>query len=130
MSEIAQRDTLLSFINGELTNKACSVAIQAINVRGQVALEELSFPTKKDEDWRFTDLDAIKKNRFHSISDSKPSTLDNITEYILPEAVNTRLVFVNGTYNSKLSSISELPNHVIVGNMNEHGDHEASVDLP
>ena len=125
MSEIAQKETLLSFINGELTNKASSVAIQAINVRGQVALEELSFPTKKDEDWRFTDLNAIKKNSFHSISDSNPSTLENITEYILPEALNTRLVFVNGKYNSELSSISELPNHVIVGNMNEYGDHEA-----
>ena len=78
MSEIAQKETLLSFINGELTNKASSVAIQAINVRGQVALEELSFPTKKDEDWRFTDLNAIKTNSFHSISDSNPSTLDNI----------------------------------------------------
>lgn len=125
MSEVAQKNTLLSYINGHLTKKANSVAVQAINVRGQVALEETSFPTRKDEDWRFTDLNAIKKNRFTSVLDSNPSPLDDISNFYLPEALNTRLVFVNGIYNEKLSSISELPNHVIVGNMNEYGDHEA-----
>jgi Fe-S cluster assembly protein SufD len=125
MSEIAQKNTLLSYINGHLTKKANSVAVQAINVRGQVALEETSLPTRKDEDWRFTDLNAIKKNRFTSVLDSNPSPLDDISNFYLPEALNTRLVFVNGIYNEKLSSISELPNHVIVGNMNEYGDHEA-----
>lgn len=125
MSEVAQKETMLSFIDGDIVSNAETVAIRAINVRGQVALEETPFPTRKDEDWRFIDMSSIKKNRFSSVSESNPSAIGDISKHFLPEAMNTRLVFVNGVYNEELSSISELPHHVIVGNMTEFGEHDA-----
>lgn len=125
MSEVIQKDTMLSYINGEIQSNANSVAIRAINVRGKDALENTPFPTRKDEDWRFIDLNAIKKNRFTSVSYANAAEVGDISKHYLPEALNTRLVFVNGIYNEELSSISDLPNHVIVGNMSEYGDHDA-----
>ncbi len=125
MSEVIQKDTMLSFVDGEINSNANSVAIRAINVRGKEALENTPFPTRKDEDWRFIDLSAIKKNRFTSVSDANATDIGDISKHYLPEALNTRLVFVNGIYNEKLSSISDLPHHVIVGNMSEYGDHDA-----
>ncbi|NEQ87885.1 MAG: Fe-S cluster assembly protein SufD, partial [Moorea sp. SIO2I5] len=46
------------------------------------------------------------------------STLD-ISPVVLPEAVNSRLVFVNGIYAPELSSVAGLPEGVFVGNLAE-----------
>ncbi len=123
MSEVLQKDTMLSFIGGEIEPKGTSISIRAINERGRVALQETAFPTRKDEDWRFIDLKSITKNTFVSVEEAGANTIGDISEHYLPEALNTRLVFVNGVYNEQLSSISELPNGVIVGNMASYSDH-------
>lgn len=125
MSEVIQKETMLSYIDSEIDSTAESVAIRAINVRGKEALESTPFPTKKDEEWRFTDLRSITKNTFTRVNNAGAAELGDISQHFLPEALNTRLVFVNGVYNPSLSSISELPNHVIVGNLSEYGDHPA-----
>lgn len=125
MSEVLQKETMLSYIGGEIEPKGTSISIRAINERGRVALQETAFPTRRDEDWRFIDLKSITKNTFVSVEEAGANNVSDISEHYLPEALNTRLVFVNGVYNEELSSISDLPNGVIVGNMASYSDHDS-----
>jgi Fe-S cluster assembly protein SufD len=77
-------------------------------------LQEETIPSNKDEEWRFTDLSSILN--YHFVTPAQPVPPVNIHGLILPEAANTRLVFVNGIYAPELSSI-ELPTGVFVGDL-------------
>ncbi|MCG8372653.1 MAG: Fe-S cluster assembly protein SufD [Balneolales bacterium] len=125
MSEVINKATILDYIGSDIRSDATSVAIRAINMRGRDVIENVAFPTRKDEDWRFIDLKSITKNTFVSVEEANTAGHGDLSSHFLPEALNTRLVFVNGVFNKELSSISDLPNHVIVGNLSEYGEHDA-----
>ena len=125
MSEVIQRDTMLSYITGSVESSAESVAIRAINERGREDLEKTPFPTRKDEDWRFVDLKSITKSQFCKLEEANAADVGDISEHYLPEAMNCRLVFVNGVYNEELSSVEDLPNNVIVGNLAANADNNS-----
>lgn len=93
------------------------------NIREQSAswVSRLTVPTKKDEEWRFTDISELldldivaptfNNYRGVSLKDSLPIAR-NVTE-----AENTHLVFVNGKYLEELSNTSGLPEGIYVGNL-------------
>ena len=76
-------------------------------------LSSLSVPTRKDEDWRFIDLSSLTAGKFVTAGDN----VGAIRESPLPETQNSRLVFVNGVYNSELSDVSGLPEGLYVGTL-------------
>ncbi|MEX2602331.1 MAG: Fe-S cluster assembly protein SufD, partial [Balneolaceae bacterium] len=51
--------------------------------------------------------------------------IENPEQYFIPESENSRIVFINGVFNEKLSSLSGLPDKVIAGNLKDFLDHEA-----
>lgn len=65
---------------------------------------ELSVPTTRDEDWRFTDLSPLYKTAFHPVSRSIAVDAPAIRPFLIPEA-GSRLVFVDGVYAEFLSSV-------------------------
>lgn len=73
-----------------------------------------TFPTTRNEEWRFTDLSALRQVQFHL--ERELQSVD-ISPLILPEAVNSRLVFVNGIYAPDLSAVADLPSGLVVGNL-------------
>jgi Fe-S cluster assembly protein SufD len=66
-------------------------------------LDELSLPTTRDEDWRFTDISPLAKLSFSQVL--RPTYLEaaDVVHFYIEEAI-TRLVFVDGIYAPKLSS--------------------------
>ncbi|MEL4893980.1 Fe-S cluster assembly protein SufD [Crocosphaera sp. Alani8] len=88
-------------------------------------VQELTLPTKKDEEWRFTDLSKLYQLEFKS---GTPDTVDEsvIEEFILPEAKQSYLVFVNGKYASHLSNVSALPEDIYVGDLSQLPDPKKS----
>jgi Fe-S cluster assembly protein SufD len=72
-----------------------------------------TLPTKNDEEWRFTDLSALKQVNFQVASAS--ITSPKIT--LLQESENSRLVFVNGVYTAELSDVSGLLEGITVTNL-------------
>lgn len=73
-----------------------------------VALErahQLSVPTTRDEDWRFTDLSPLYKSAFAAPATSTPLAGEALAAYAIPEAA-ARLVFVDGVLSAALSSPS------------------------
>ncbi|MEA5620764.1 Fe-S cluster assembly protein SufD [Cronbergia sp. UHCC 0137] len=73
-----------------------------------------TLPSTRDEEWRFTDLSALKQVKFNCVGTLHGTSLQK--DLILPE-VSHRLVFVNGVYAPNLSNLSDLPNGVVVGNI-------------
>jgi Fe-S cluster assembly protein SufD len=45
------------------------------------------------------------------------TSLHDITPLTLPEAANSRLVFINGVYAPDLSAVADLPDSVVVSNL-------------
>jgi Fe-S cluster assembly protein SufD len=96
---------------------ASSDTLQTLRTHAALRVQEQTFPTTRDEEWRFTDLSALTQWTL-STSD-RPSTqisLEAIAPFLLPEAAS-RLVFVNGGYDAALSQVESLPPNVLVGNL-------------
>ncbi|PSB27286.1 Fe-S cluster assembly protein SufD [filamentous cyanobacterium Phorm 46] len=83
-----------------------------------------SFPTVKDEEWRFTDLSSLLQVPFH-VPQSYQSTV-KLADIIMPvknrDDLPLRLVFVNGFYAPDLSTVesavlSNLPSDFYAGNL-------------
>ena len=67
--------------------------------------EEKGFPTKKDEAWKYTSLNAILKNDF-SVFPKNENTVQysDVKKYYLHEVDTYKVVFVDGVFSSFLSS--------------------------
>ncbi len=71
---------------------------------------EHGFPTRKDEDWRYTRLDPILAVPFEAAVPGAGHRLSLSTiDALAAEVGGTRLVFVNGHFAPDLSSFTKLP---------------------
>ncbi|KAM3093388.1 Fe-S cluster assembly protein SufD [Phormidesmis sp. 146-35] len=84
--------------------------------RASAIVQELAIPNTRDEEWRFTDLSALLKVSFET-ADLSIIGFSEIQSFLLPETINSRLVFVNGFYAPDLSAVDNLPDGVLVGNL-------------
>ncbi|MEY4387964.1 MAG: hypothetical protein RLY20_3247, partial [Verrucomicrobiota bacterium] len=74
------------------------------------------FPTLKDEDWRFTNVAPLAKLTFKPAA-AGSITADTVKGVTFGSLNAHRLVFVNGQFTPKLSSIGQLPAGVTVKNL-------------
>ena len=86
--------------------------------------EELGFPTARDEEWRFTNVDPIRRTAFklstrQEMHGSMRSRLkaDQLKKALLGSLECTRLVFVNGHCSRELSLSRPLPRGVTAGSL-------------
>ena len=121
---VKEKETILDFLDGNFETVSNVSAIAGLNEKGAGNISEFPFPTKKDEDWRFTDLKSISRSHFVPVSEAGAVSAGDISEYYLPEATNSRLVFVNGDFDADLSSTTDIPDNVIVGTLAENADSE------
>jgi Fe-S cluster assembly protein SufD len=92
--------------------------LQPIRRVAMARFAELGFPTTKDEDWRFTSVGPIAQTVFSLPQDGggEPAPHE-LTPYTFPGLTCVRLVFVNGWYSTRLSSVGSLPPGVRVGSL-------------
>ena len=88
-------------------------------------LNATEFPHKKIEEWRFTNLRPLTKVDFVPEKDAGTHTATDIEKYFIPESDRSRMVFVNGKYQAKYSSVGGLGKGVTVGNLASYTDHNA-----
>ena len=75
---------------------------------------ERGFPTRRDEEWKYTDVTAIEKRAFTAL----PENLDSAaTPAGLGAYPGHRLVFVNGLYSPAHSSLGRLPAGVVLASL-------------
>ena len=82
------------------------------------ALNTTQFPYKRIEEWRFTDLRPVERTEFVPLSEAGTLPATDIEKYFIPESDRSRLVFINGQFHEKYSSIGGLGKGVTVGNLN------------
>ncbi|XGV96031.1 MAG: Fe-S cluster assembly protein SufD [Leptolyngbya sp. BL-A-14] len=89
--------------------------LNVIRDRAATRVQGLAIPSTREEEWRFTDLSDLLQVCFLSRSEQAPTlSFEAIQPLILPEAVSSRLVFVDGHYDPALSAVDDLPEGVIV----------------
>jgi len=92
--------SFLAFEEGlEPDNGMDSIRNQAIK-----DFENLGFPSKKEEDWKYTSLNAILKHDY-SVFPKKEDAIDyrDIKKYLIHDIDTYDLVFIDGIYSSHLS---------------------------
>lgn len=121
---VQEKETILNFLDGDFSSISDVAVIAGLNQKGAGNISEFPFPTKKDEDWRFTDLRSISRNHFVPVAEAGVNPVGDISDHYLPEAQESRLVFVNGEFDAERSSLDAIPVNVTVGTLVEFGDSE------
>ncbi|MBE9198599.1 MULTISPECIES: Fe-S cluster assembly protein SufD [unclassified Nodularia (in: cyanobacteria)] len=114
ISTLLNKDTYLTGLLDEVTAATAADCFQELRQGAANWVRHSSIPTTREEEWRFTDLSALRQVQFHVETQLKSVDISALT---LPEAVNSRLVFVNGVYAPDLSAVADLPSGVVVGNL-------------
>jgi Fe-S cluster assembly protein SufD len=87
---------------------------------GLALFAELGFPTLQNEDWRFTNVAPLAKLPFAPMFETpvvNGAETKALKEFAFTKLSGTRLVFVNGHYSAKLSTLEKLPAGVKVGSL-------------
>jgi len=87
---------------------------------------DAGFPTQKDEDWRFTNVSAIKKLAFKPVYEAQEGTsLSSFKDRSLVGELDAhRLVFVDGVFSKELSNLSDSQDGVVVMDLKQAFDHD------
>ncbi len=108
MSVVEQIDSKIDFLSG----LSISTVLPKNTVDNALAaLPGMDFPTKKDEYWKYTNLQTIRKGSFKAIENN--AAID-IEPFKVPNLEATRLVFVNGFYRADLSDANTAAGLVIL----------------
>ncbi len=80
---------------------------------------ELGFPTRKHEQWRFTNIAFLNRNEFLPVSEADDSGLksEDFEKYFLKGKNKYRLVFVDGFFSKELSKVNHDKGSIITGSM-------------
>jgi Fe-S cluster assembly protein SufD len=87
---------------------------------GLALFAELGFPTLQNEDWRFTNVATLAKLPFAPMFEAPAvngAETKALGDFAFTKLSGTRLVFVNGHFSPKLSTVEKLPAGVKVGNL-------------
>jgi Fe-S cluster assembly protein SufD len=87
--------------------------------------EQSGFPTKRNEEWKYTDVSAIANTnyRYEAITSAINISVEELNRFLLAGDKINRLVFVNGHFNEKLSLIKENKN-IRIETLNENLQNE------
>jgi Fe-S cluster assembly protein SufD len=87
--------------------------------------EQSGFPTKRNEEWKYTDVSVIANTnyRYEATASGVNITAEELNRFLLAGDKINRLVFVNGHFNEKLSVVKEIEN-IRVDTLNENLQNE------
>jgi len=85
-------------------------------------LANLSFPTTKDEEWKYTDVSCLGSLTFSNSAAISTDLEGLIAKHAAPEAFGNLIVFVNGEYSEKFSDITGVEQGLVVGTLFTLGD--------
>ena len=106
-----QRDRYLSALLHQAASAAEQSALNlgALRVAAQALVQERTFPSSRDEDWRFTDLSSMLERSFQAPAVLTEAVLEQAKALLADVSVTdaSRLVFVNGIFAESLSQLHD-----------------------
>ncbi len=92
--------------------------IQDARRAAQESLDELVVPERKQEIWRYSNIDKLFKNQFVPVDDDLTAFHEeDLDEYLLSDFDSYRVVIANGRCVPLLSNVYELPEGVRLGSL-------------
>lgn len=89
-------------------------------------LEGMRFPTRKDEDWKYTSVRTIVAEHW-TLATATPLNPDSVNKNAIPDLDDLRFVFVNGQFNPALSTPpAQWPEGLCIQSLAEAVENEAS----
>jgi Fe-S cluster assembly protein SufD len=93
-------------------------SVGSLRARGFERLCEIGLPTTKDEDWKYTSLAPLKKDRYRlPLGYDVPR--EAFAPFLICEVSSAEIVFVNGRYSEPLSNCNKLPPSVVLRPLRE-----------
>lgn len=107
---LADFEMLESRLNGESSTPLHAIRRDAIEQFGV-----LGFPTIRNEEWKYTNVQPFVRNSF-SVPGNRKTTLtrDDIQPFLFHEDGDFVLVFVNGVFSAELSVLPEVQGGIVV----------------
>jgi len=88
--------------NVDLDSKVHGIRTEALE-----RFEKNGFPTRKDEEWKYTSLNSLLKTDYSVFPKSESTVeLKDVKKYFLHEIESYKIVFIDGVYSSFLSDTS------------------------
>ncbi len=103
-------------------DKDTSAFVSELRQLASDRLASLSFPTTKDEEWKYTDVSPLGNMAFAKQSHAVEDVNLMIEKHAVPEAIGNLIVFVNGKYSEEFSDTNLVSQGLIVGNLAKLGD--------
>src|SRR5262245_18353669 len=96
------------------------------------AFESLDFPTTRVEEWKYTNVAPILKVQYqesfdHNQNGLKKLAAGDIEPYTFAESCESRLVFINGSFSQKLSTVAAAGSGGVVSDLAEIPNEHANV---
>ncbi|MBW4423512.1 MAG: Fe-S cluster assembly protein SufD [Nostoc desertorum CM1-VF14] len=113
LTSMLDRDDYLTGLLNQVTATKTEGWLQELRQSAANWVRHSIIPTTREEEWRFTDLSSLRKVQFNV----KTGNFASLEFDILPEAANSRLVFVNGVFAPDLSAVTNLPSGIVVSNL-------------
>jgi Fe-S cluster assembly protein SufD len=112
-----QRDAYLARLVQKLKESVpAEVELAELRARAEALLKEQTFPSTRQEDWRFTDLSPLLSVEFALGARSGLAEAD-VAGLRLPETAGAQVVVVNGQVSAELSQLESLPEGTVVGSL-------------
>jgi Fe-S cluster assembly protein SufD len=106
-----------------------ALALPALRSKADAMVHEQTFPSTRDEDWRFTDLSPMLAIDFAAVSEAPSIAEEGLTPVRLEESEGAQVVLVNGRFDAGLSQLDVLPEGTMVGSLQTlYADHQARLD--
>ncbi|MEH2144602.1 Fe-S cluster assembly protein SufD [Nostoc sp.] len=114
LTSMLDRDDYLTGLLNQVTATKTEGWLQELRQSAANWVRHSIIPTTREEEWRFTDLSSLRKVQFNNV---ETRIFASLQFDILPEAANSRLVFVNGVFAPELSAVTDLPSGIVVSNL-------------
>ncbi len=84
-------------------------------------------PTKKDEEWKYTDLSFLEKSPLELIGPPESFDIKKLQGFVNEEDLN--IIFINGALFQEYCSLSSLPKGLSLSNLNKKAEGSTANDL-
>jgi Fe-S cluster assembly protein SufD len=101
-------------LNGEKTPELHRIRKEALQ-----NFSDLSLPTLKDEEWRYTNISPLLKYNFNLPPEDLKISDELVTKFLFAQIDSNILIFVNGKFSKENSKLLNLPEGTIAGSISD-----------